>query len=61
MVHIITGLEGSGKTKRLIDAVHQTLTNESGSVVCIEKGHTLRLDLEHRVRLLDAGASALSN
>ena len=50
MVHIITGLQGSGKTKQLIDSVHEALKNESGSMVCIEKGHTLRFDLDHRVR-----------
>ncbi len=61
MVHIITGLEGSGKTKRLIDSVHQALKSETGSMVCIEKGHTLRFDLDYRVRLIDAGEYALGN
>ena len=61
MVHIITGLQGSGKTKQLIDSVHEALKNESGSMVCIEKGHTLRFDLDHRVRLIDAGEYALGN
>lgn len=37
MVHIIMGPEGSGKTKRLIDAIHQALKDETGSMVCIEK------------------------
>lgn len=61
MVHIIAGLEGSGKTKRLIDAIHSALNNESGSMVCIEKGHTLRFDLDHRVRLIDASEYALGS
>ena len=61
MVHIITGLQGSGKTKQLIDSVHEALKNESGSMVCIEKGHTLRFDLDHRVRLVDAGEYMLGS
>ena len=58
MVHIIMGPEGSGKTKMLIDAIHQALKEESGSMVCIEKGSTLRFDVDHRVRLIDAGEYA---
>ena len=61
MVHIITGLQGSGKTKQLIDSVHEALKNECGSMVCIEKGHTLRFDLDHRVRLVDAGEYMLGS
>ena len=61
MVHIIMGPEGSGKTKMLIDAIHQALKEESGSMVCIEKGSTLRLDVDHRVRLIDAGEYALGS
>lgn len=54
MVHLITGSEGSGKTKKLLDIIHEALKNESGSMVCIEKGNTMRYDLDHRVRLIDA-------
>ena len=61
MVHIIMGPEGSGKTKRLIDAIHQALKDETGSMVCIEKGHTMRFDVDHRVRLIDAGEYALGS
>ncbi|MBQ1264805.1 MAG: hypothetical protein IIV87_02200 [Oscillospiraceae bacterium] len=61
MVHIITGLQGSGKTKKLIDAINHTLNNETGSVVCIEKGHTMRFDLSHKVRLVDASEYAIGS
>ena len=54
MVNIVMGPEGSGKTKLLIDAISRALKTESGSMVCIEKGHTLRYDVDHRVRLIDA-------
>jgi len=54
MIHVIMGLKGSGKTKKLIDAVHQTVENAAGDVVCIEYGKTLTYDLSYRVRLVDA-------
>ena len=54
MVTIMMGPEGSGKTKQLIAAINTALKKESGSMVCIEKGHTLRFDVDHRVRLIDA-------
>lgn len=54
MVTIMMGPEGSGKTKQLIAAINNALKKESGSMVCIEKGHTLRYDVDHRVRLIDA-------
>ena len=54
MIHVIMGLKGSGKTKKLIDAVHQTVDGAAGDVVCIEYGKTLTYDLNYRVRLVDA-------
>ena len=54
MIHVIMGLKGSGKTKKLIDAVHETVNTAAGDVVCIEYGKTLTYDLNYRVRLVDA-------
>ena len=54
MIQVIMGLKGSGKTKQLIDAVHQTVETAAGDVVCIEYGKTLTYDLNYRVRLVDA-------
>ena len=50
---IVMGPEGSGKTKLLIGALNQAVQRESGSIVCIEKGDTLRFDVDHKVRLID--------
>ncbi len=55
MVKAIMGLKGSGKTKRLIDAINSAVENETGSIVCIEKGSALKFDVNYRVRLVDAG------
>ena len=41
MIHVIMGLKGSGKTKKLIDSIHQAVEQASGDVVCIEYGKKL--------------------
>ena len=54
MVTVIMGLRGSGKTKRLVDSINTAIKNESGSMVCIEKGNKLTYDIDYRVRLIEA-------
>ena len=54
MVKVILGLKGSGKTKKLIDSINNSVKNEAGSMVCIEKGNALTFDVDYRVRLIDA-------
>ena len=54
MVKVIMGLKGSGKTKQLIDSINTAIKNETGSMVCIEKGNALTFDVDYRVRLIDA-------
>jgi hypothetical protein len=48
------GLKGTGKTGHLIELVNKAVNEESGNVVCIEKGTRLRYDIPHAVRLIDA-------
>ena len=38
MIHVIMGLKGSGKTKKMIDAINSAVANANGDVVCIEYG-----------------------
>ena len=54
MVKIIMGLKGSGKTKQLLEIVHKAIDEESGDLVCIEKGAKLTYDVPHKVRLIEA-------
>ena len=54
MVKVIVGQKGSGKTKELIEAIAGAVKTESGSIVCIEKGNSLRYDVSYHVRLVDA-------
>ncbi len=54
MVKIIMGAKGSGKTKQLIDLINTAVKEESGEVVCIEKGQKLTYDIPHAARLIEA-------
>ena len=54
MIHVIMGLKGSGKTKKMVDSIHDTVSNANGDVVCIEYGKKLTYDLSYRVRLVDS-------
>ena len=53
MVRLIMGANGAGKTKQLIHDINESVKNEAGSMVCIEKGTKLRYDIDIRVRLID--------
>ena len=54
MIHVIMGLKGSGKTKKMIDSINEALASASGDVVCIEYGKKLTYDVNYRVRLVDS-------
>jgi len=54
MIHVIMGLKGSGKTKKLIDAINSAVAEAHGDVVCIEYGKALTYDVTYKVRLVDS-------
>ena len=61
MIHVIMGLKGSGKTKKLIDAIHGAVAEAHGDVVCIEYGKKLTYDVTYKVRLVDSKEYGISN
>ena len=61
MIRVIMGLKGSGKTKKLIDSIHETLETASGDVVCIEYGKKLTYDVNYKVRLVDSKEYGISS
>ena len=61
MIHVIMGLKGSGKTKKLVDSIHAALETAHGDVVCIEYGKKLTYDVNYRVRLVDSEEYGISN
>ena len=54
MLKLIIGKKGSGKTKKLIDAVTCAADVSKGNVVCIEKAPQLTYSIPHTVRLIYA-------
>ena len=54
MIHVIMGLKGSGKTKKLINSINEAVASAQGDVVCIEYGKKLTYDVNYRVRLVDS-------
>ena len=61
MIHVIMGLKGSGKTKKMIDSIQQSVASATGDVVCIEYGKKLTYDVNYRVRLVDSKEYGISN
>ncbi|NLJ15622.1 MAG: hypothetical protein GX346_00620 [Clostridiales bacterium] len=53
MIKLITGKEGSGKTKILIDAINKAEEITKGNVVAIQIGSSLNLNVSHRIRLIN--------
>ena len=61
MIQVIMGLKGSGKTKKLIDAINAAVSSAQGDVVCIEYGKQLTYDVSYRVRLVNAKEYEINN
>ena len=61
MIQVIMGLKGSGKTKRLIDAINTAVADAHGDVVCIEYGKQLTYDVNYRVRLVNSKEYDITN
>lgn len=61
MIHVIMGLKGSGKTKKLIDAINTAVAQSNGDVVCIEYGKKLTYDVTYKVRLVDSQEYGISS
>lgn len=59
MIKLITGKKGSGKTKILIDMINLAVSETNGSLVCIEKGETIRRSISYKVRWCDVDQFAV--
>lgn len=53
MVKLIVGKKGTGKTKALIDGIHDSINTEHGDIIFICKGDRHILDIDHSIRLID--------
>ena len=53
MIKLIVGAKGSGKTKALVDMMHENLAKVNGNIVCIEKAMQDTFNVNNKVRLID--------
>ncbi len=53
MVKLIVGKKGTGKTKALIDGIHDSINTEHGDIIFICNGDRHILDINHSIRLID--------
>lgn len=56
VIQIISGVKGSGKTKRLLDLTNDALKVEHGIIVFIDDDKRYMYDLRHEIRFVDASA-----
>jgi len=53
MVKLIAGRRGTGKTKMLINAIHEAKKKSNGNVVAIQAGSSLISEVNHKIRLIN--------
>ncbi len=53
MITLKVGVKGTGKTKMMMDEIHQKIEESKGIVICIEKGEKLTYQLSSAVRLIN--------
>lgn len=61
MLKIIMGLKGSGKTKRLVDMVRESVEEDKGDVICIENNKNLTYDIPYQARLIDTSEYGINS
>ena len=55
MVQIIAGIQGKGKTKRLLDMANTAVKDARGSVVYLDKSSKHMYELSNKIRLINVG------
>ena len=54
MVRLIMSGKGEGKTKQLMELMHEAAETNSGAMVCIEASHSIGFSLRHQTRMIDS-------
>lgn len=61
MVQMVIGKKGKGKTKQLLDRVNTSIKTANGNIVYIDKSSKHMLELNNKIRLIDASGFGLKN
>lgn len=61
MVQLIVGVKGEGKTKKMLDHVHESMKSVNGNIVYLDKSSQNIHELDNRVRLINVSEYPLQN
>jgi hypothetical protein len=61
MVQLIVGVKGEGKTKKMLDHVHQNLKSVDGNIVYLDKSAQNMHELDKKVRLINVSEYPIQN
>lgn len=61
MVQLIVGVKGEGKTKKMLDHVHESMKSVNGNIVYLDKSAQNMHELDNKVRLINVSEYPLQN
>lgn len=61
MVQLIVGVKGEGKTKKLLDHVHESMKSVDGNIVYLDKSSQNIHELDNKVRLINVSDYPIQN
>ena len=61
MVQLIVGVKGDGKTKKMLEHVHETMKSVDGNIVYLDKSQKHMYELSNKVRLINVSDYIISN
>ena len=61
MVQLITGEKGEGKTKKMLDCVHEAMKTATGNLVYLDKSAQNIHELDNKVRLINVSEYPIQN
>ena len=61
MVQLIVGVKGAGKTKKMLDHVHDSIKNVDGNIVYLDKSSQNMHELHNKVRLINVSEYPIQN
>ena len=61
MVQLIVGVKGTGKTKKMLDHVHDSIKNVDGNIVYLDKSSQNMHELDNKVRLINVSEYPIQN
>ena len=61
MVQLITGEKGEGKTKKMLDCVHEAMKTATGNLVYLDKSAQNIHELDNKVRLSNVSEYPIQN